>query len=852
MGPAAATGITRNDDILTISHREDGTGEAGDDRLRRLAQVGAAVAAAGRDPDAVLAVLTDRLADLPADAVTVWLAEPGGTLVGWPPGADEPTAATGAVAEVARTARAVEFRADGGEAVLISPVCGSRGPVGVVALSRRSAQRFDGAERAAVMVIGRRVGAAFEVALLASRLGQQDELVEAVSDAVIAVDSFGRVRSWNRAAARIYGICAEEARGRAFSDLVPLTQHLDGDEQDMHRRLHVSGAWRGLLRQTSRSGTSVEVESSVSLRHGARGERDGLVLVNRDLTEVLAVRASAQRQARFTDELMNALDGAAAVLDDAGRVIASNARWQEGLLADRARCVCGPVHDGQNWWAGIEPLDEEGRAFLEAAGQVLAGRRALAQLECRCDAAGPEVATAIDVVGLNGPHVGALVVQSDVSWRRRMQEQLTHRATHDELTGLPNRPALVERMAAGLERLDGQRMLAVLFCDLDGFKDVNDAFGHAVGDQVLVAVARRLRQRCRSADVVARFGGDEFVVVLSVPDPEQAVAMADRIVEMLTEPIVVGRIEVATGVSVGIRLIDALPGGDDPVGTLMRDADTAMYHAKGRGRGRHEVFDDSLRENLAERVEITAALNRAITEESLQVVYQARRYCGDRRIAGVEALLQWHHPQLGDVTPSVFIPIAERTGRIVELGGWVLRRALGEIAAVADRRISVAVNVSARQLTTPRLAGTVAEALAATGLEPHRLVLEITESALLVDPDAARAALGELRELGVSIALDDFGTGWSSLSYLRTLPVDIIKIDRSFVADMHTDPDACAVVSAVLGLGHGMGLVVVAEGVESAGQLTMLREMGCDEYQGFLDGPPGGLPQVLALHPEAG
>jgi diguanylate cyclase (GGDEF)-like protein len=403
-------------------------------------------------------------------------------------------------------------------------------------------------------------------------------------------------------------------------------------------------------------------------------------------------------------------------------------------------------------------------------------------------------------------------------------------------------------MAAGLERLDGQRMLAVLFCDLDGFKDVNDAFGHAVGDQVLVAVARRLRQRCRSADVVARFGGDEFVVVLSVPDPGQAVAMADRIVEMLTEPIVVGRIEVATGVSVGIRLIDALPEGDDPVGTLMRDADTAMYHAKGRGRGRHEVFNDSLRENLAERVEITAALNRAIAEESLQVVYQARRYCGDRRIAGVEALLQWHHPQLGDVTPSVFVPIAERTGRIVELGGWVLRRALGEIAALADRRISVAVNVSARQLTTPRLAGTVAEALATSGLEPHRLVLEITESALLVDPDAARAALAELRDLGVSIALDDFGTGWSSLSYLRTLPVDIIKIDRSFVADMHTDPDACAVVSAVLGLGHGMGLVVVAEGVESPGQLTMLREMGCDEYQGFLDGPPGALSDVLALH----
>jgi predicted signal transduction protein with EAL and GGDEF domain len=362
---------------------------------------------------------------------------------------------------------------------------------------------------------------------------------------------------------------------------------------------------------------------------------------------------------------------------------------------------------------------------------------------------------------------------------------------------------------------------------------------------VLVAVARRLRQRCRSADVVARFGGDEFVVVLSIDDAAQAVAMADRIVEVLDEPIVLGEAEVAPGVSVGIAVVDMPPDGDDPVGTLLRDADTAMYHAKGRGRGRYELFDSSLRKHIERRLELAAALHRAVGDGEMEIVYQARRYCGDRRVAGLEALLRWRHPDIGLVEPDVFLPIAERTGRIVELGDWVLRHALAELAGLPDQRISLAVNVSPRQLAGGRLVATVAEALAEAGIAPERLVLEITENAFVDDPNAARAVLAKLRQLGVTVALDDFGTGWFSLQYLRTLPVDILKIDRTFVADLPTDPDACAVVSAVLGLGHGMGLIVVAEGVERDEQLATLREMGCDEYLGFIAGGPGALHLVL-------
>jgi predicted signal transduction protein with EAL and GGDEF domain len=362
---------------------------------------------------------------------------------------------------------------------------------------------------------------------------------------------------------------------------------------------------------------------------------------------------------------------------------------------------------------------------------------------------------------------------------------------------------------------------------------------------VLVAVARRLRQRCRSADVVARFGGDEFVVVLSIDEAAQAVAMADRIVEVLDEPIVVGEVEVAPGVSVGITVVDVPPDDDDPVATLLRDADTAMYHAKDRGRGRYELFDSSLRENIEERLELAAALRRAIGSGELELVYQSRRHCGNRRVAGVEALMRWRHPDLGLIEPDVFIPIAERTGRIVELGDWVLRQALMDFGRVQDPRITLAVNVSARQVVGGRLAHTVAAALAESGIEPNRLVLEITESCFADDPDAARAVLADLHELGVLIALDDFGTGWSSMQYLRTLPVDILKIDRTFVADLPTGLEASAVVSAVLNLGHGMGLVVVAEGVEDEDMLAVLRDMGCDEYQGFIDGGPGPLLDVI-------
>ena len=732
--------------------------------------------------------------------------------------------------------------------VSVVPVTGRTGMTGALVLARGGSAGFSTAEIDPVLIAGRQCGYALESIRSAGEIARAGALVRMLPDAVIMIDAADVVTHWNEAAEQIYGIAAAEATGHRIDDLIR-SVYREGDALTARSSVLGQGQWQGQVRQTSRTGRKVEVESRVSALHGPHGEFQGLLAVNRDITEVVAAHADSQVQSRFAQNLMDALEASAAVIDSSGRVTSANARWRAGAGA-RDRCVCGPVPEGQNWLQSLRMSSEpEATALAGEVSNLLRGRQSSVSFGCGCARAGENVENSIDLTRVDAGPGGAVVMLSRLGRRRPQQDELTHRATHDELTGLPNRAALMEGLSSSLERLDGSRKLAVLFCDLDGFKDINDGLGHAVGDQVLVAVARRLRQRCRSADVVARFGGDEFVVVLSIDDAAQAVAMADRIVEVLDEPIVVGEAEVAPGVSVGITVVDVPPDDDDPVGTLLRDADTAMYHAKDRGRGRYELFDASLREHIEERLELAAALRRAVGDGELEIVYQSRRYCGDRRVAGVEALLRWRHPDLGLIDPDVFIPIAERTGRIVELGNWALRRALSDFSRLPDQRINLAVNVSPRQLVGGRLAHTVAAALAESGVEPSRLVLEITEGAFVDDPAAARAVLRDLHELGVTLALDDFGTGWCSLQYLRTLKVDILKIDRTFVADLTTDLDACAVVSAVLGLGHGMGLVVVAEGVEDEENLDVLREMGCDEYQGFIDGGPGPLAEIISTPP---
>jgi diguanylate cyclase (GGDEF)-like protein len=416
---------------------------------------------------------------------------------------------------------------------------------------------------------------------------------------------------------------------------------------------------------------------------------------------------------------------------------------------------------------------------------------------------------------------------------------LLHQAFHDGLTGLPNRALLLDRLSHALAR--GERRpthTAVLFLDIDRFKGVNDSLGHAVGDHLIVAVADRLRSVVRPGDTVARFGGDEFVILCEELDHErEAVAIAERMAHSLVVPFHLGDRRIVLTASIGVAF--ASSSSRETADSLLRGADCAMYRAKERGRHRIELFDDDMRARALARLETENDLRTAIDEGQLRVYYQPVVELPDTRVIGVEALVRWEHPHRGLVLPSDFIPLAEESGLILPIGALVLREACGQVAMWngAHRRraaLSASVNLSAHQLVFPGLAEVVAQALADSALDPKLLCLEITETVLMEEAASSRAALDSLKELGVQLAVDDFGTGYSSLLYLRRFPVDVLKVDRSFVSGLGQSPADTAIVAGVVGLAHALGLVPVAEGVETPEQAARLVELGCSLAQGYL------------------
>ena len=423
----------------------------------------------------------------------------------------------------------------------------------------------------------------------------------------------------------------------------------------------------------------------------------------------------------------------------------------------------------------------------------------------------------------------------DVSDRKRAQEELAHQALHDALTGLPNRLLLTDRLEQVLARSARSGAgVAVLFIDLDRFKLINDSRGHAAGDALLVTVADRLRGTVRRHDTIARFGGDEFVIVCEDPSVAfEASLLAQRLIAVLQEPVVIDGQEVFLTASVGIALSD---GGDTPE-SLLRDADAAMYRAKEQGRARTEFFDATMRTEAVLRLETQSALHRALERDELTVHYQPVIDFGTGAMTGVEALVRWMHPLHGLVSPASFIPLAEETGLIVPIGLWVLEEATAQLArwqaSFPGRPLVLNVNVSARQLRQADFVDSVAAVLCVTGIDPSCLCLELTESTFMEDVDGHRETLSALKALGVRLAIDDFGTGYSSLTYLKRFPVNVLKIDQAFVRGLGQDPSDTAIVESVIDLAHALGLVVVAEGVETVEQIAHLRMLGCDEAQGY-------------------
>jgi diguanylate cyclase (GGDEF)-like protein len=412
------------------------------------------------------------------------------------------------------------------------------------------------------------------------------------------------------------------------------------------------------------------------------------------------------------------------------------------------------------------------------------------------------------------------------------------------LTDLPNRLQLYEQLRQLLAKTRPGVHVAVFCLDLDRFKDVNDGHGHPVGDLLLKSVADRLRQCIRDTDMVARLGGDEFAIVQAgASQPTDATALASRLIEAISAPYELGSHQITIGLSIGIALA---PGdGLDP-DQLLKNADMALYRAKSEGHGLYRFFEPEMDALMQIRRRLEIDLRKAITNSEFELFYQPLVDMKTEYVTGFEALIRWHHPERGMIPPHDFISVAEETGLIVPIGDWVLRQACAE-AATWPSGLKIAVNLSPIQFKNKGLSLSVISALAASGLSPKRLELEITESVLLQEGDATLAILHELRELGVRISMDDFGTGYSSLSYLRKFPFDKIKIDRSFIVDMSDHDDSLAIVRAVIAMGSGLGIATTAEGVETAEQFEQLKLEGCTEVQGYLFSPPRPAAEVRGL-----
>ena len=443
------------------------------------------------------------------------------------------------------------------------------------------------------------------------------------------------------------------------------------------------------------------------------------------------------------------------------------------------------------------------------------------------------------VKGVGDGHLIARSINYAIE-RQQVQQHLTHLAHHDQLTGLANRELFHDRLGRAVARADrSKKMIGLMFLDLDRFKEINDSLGHQAGDDLLIMVSKRLQGCVRETDTIARLGGDEFTVIIEgINSPEEGALVAKKILLAMQEPFTLADQEVFVTTSIGLTVY---PTDADNVEMLLKNADMAMYRAKEGGRNKYQFYSVDMNNKAHERLRIEGLLHKALEKNEFLLFYQPKVDMNNGDIIGAEALIRWINDEIGFVSPVDFIPMAEETGLIIPIGEWVIRTACQQISDWKNKglpEVRVAVNLSARQFRQGNLAKLIDSILKEYGLTPDCLPLEITESLLMSDKDDSKRALEELKAMGFQIYLDDFGTGYSSLSYLKKFPIDALKIDRSFVMDIPDDKDDMAISSAIVAMSHALRLDVVAEGIETMDQYNFLRQLGCEEAQGYLFSKP--------------
>jgi diguanylate cyclase (GGDEF)-like protein/PAS domain S-box-containing protein len=551
--------------------------------------------------------------------------------------------------------------------------------------------------------------------------------------------------------------------------------------------------------------------------------------------EVHLVASKEEEQLRFQAKLLDAVGQSVIATDLEGKVLYWNRGaqelygWSPGEALERNLRVLTVPEELLDQAEAIRSELWAGRTW---SGEMLLRRKDGSHVSV--------LGTATPFFDDRGNLAGMIGVSTDISERKALEAELERRASHDPLTGLPNRHTLVDRLGQALlrtKRGKEGRKVGVLFMDLDRFKTINDSLGHEAGDRLLVTVAERLRKRLRPEDVLARFGGDEFAVLLEeVADASETIRVAQRIAESLREPFTVNDHQVNLSTSVGIALGSAHTK-DDPEG-MLRNADAAMYKAKEQGLGCYAVFDPAMQTRAQERLELEAELRRALEQGEFVLYYQPEVSLYNGSMVGLEALLRWQHPERGLLKPSAFVPLAEETDVIAPIGRWVLEEACRQAKRWEEEHplaspMTMEVNLSSKQLRRRELARTVEEALTRAGVEAHTLALDITETVLIGASEHNAQALEALKKMGIRLSLDDFGTGYSSLSYLKRLPVDRVKVDRSFVKGLGGNATDTAVVRMIIELCHTLGVEVLAEGVETSEQAALLKDMGCDVGQGY-------------------